>query len=245
MKETFPGSEPTKATYYELLGISRSATPEEIRAAFRKLAMQWHPDRNPNNPEAEERFKEISEANNILSDENKRKLYDRALSTETPGYSSFQRSPGPKENTSRENIYDGSQPGSGSSTGNTADGSTFETMRRHREEAWSARNARRGASRTKDIPSSADMEEAYHMNLSQNEAANEDIERYKTENPILYRELLHFQEMQRSGTWDEWSRQYGRSPTRNPADSSGESNAKRLEEQKTLERLRREILSDE
>ncbi len=60
-----------------MLGVTRTATETEIKSAYRKLAMQHHPDRNPNNPEAEERFKECSEAYAVLADEEKRRLYDR------------------------------------------------------------------------------------------------------------------------------------------------------------------------
>src|SRR5258708_941556 len=62
--------------YYEVLGITRTATPEEIKKAFRRLAMQYHPDRNKE-PEAETRFKEINEAFEVLSDPEKRSAYDR------------------------------------------------------------------------------------------------------------------------------------------------------------------------
>lgn len=67
----------SKKDYYQLLGVSRSASADEIKKAYRKLAMQYHPDKNPNNKKAEERFKEISEANEVLSDEQKRQSYDQ------------------------------------------------------------------------------------------------------------------------------------------------------------------------
>src|SRR5579872_281427 len=63
--------------YYGVLGIKKNATQEEIRKAFRKLARKYHPDVNPGDKTAEEKFKEISEANDVLSDEKKRKIYDQ------------------------------------------------------------------------------------------------------------------------------------------------------------------------
>jgi DnaJ-class molecular chaperone len=63
--------------YYEVLGVSRSATKKDIQSAFRKLARKLHPDVNPGDQDAERRFKEISEAHDVLSDPEKRKLYDR------------------------------------------------------------------------------------------------------------------------------------------------------------------------
>lgn len=66
-----------KRDYYEVLGVQRGASEQEIKSAYRKLAMQYHPDRNPDNPEAEEKFKECSEAYAVLADSEKRNLYDR------------------------------------------------------------------------------------------------------------------------------------------------------------------------
>src|SRR6266700_5291684 len=62
--------------YYKTLGVSKNATEKEIRQAYRKLARQYHPDVNPDNKDAEEKFKEINEANEVLSDPEKRKKYD-------------------------------------------------------------------------------------------------------------------------------------------------------------------------
>lgn len=62
--------------YYKILGVEKSATTDEIKKAYRKLAMKYHPDRNPDDKAAEEKFKEITEANEVLSDPDKRKKYD-------------------------------------------------------------------------------------------------------------------------------------------------------------------------
>ncbi len=67
----------SKRDFYEVLGVSRSATNDEIKAAYRKLALKYHPDRNPGNKEAEEQFKEAAEAYEILSDAQKRQTYDQ------------------------------------------------------------------------------------------------------------------------------------------------------------------------
>ncbi|MGH9435248.1 MAG: DnaJ domain-containing protein, partial [Terriglobia bacterium] len=67
----------TQKDYYKALGVDREAKPEAIRKAYRRLARKYHPDLNPGNKAAEEKFKEISEAYEILSDEKKRKVYDQ------------------------------------------------------------------------------------------------------------------------------------------------------------------------
>ena len=67
----------TKRDYYEVLGVAKTADGKTLKSAYRRLAMEYHPDRNPDNPEAEAKFKELSEAYSVLSDEQKRAAYDR------------------------------------------------------------------------------------------------------------------------------------------------------------------------
>ena len=66
-----------KRDYYEVLGLQKGASPEDIKKAYRKAAMKYHPDRNPGDKEAEEKFKEVGEAYEVLSDDDKRARYDQ------------------------------------------------------------------------------------------------------------------------------------------------------------------------
>src|SRR6187551_2877628 len=66
-----------KRCYYEVLGVQKTATEADMKVSYRKLAMQWHPDRNPGDKDCEHKFKEINEAYEILKDEQKRAAYDR------------------------------------------------------------------------------------------------------------------------------------------------------------------------
>src|ERR671923_1178305 len=66
-----------KRDYYEILGVARTATEQEIKSSYRKLALKYHPDRNPGDKESEERFKEAAEAYAVLIDTDKRHMYDR------------------------------------------------------------------------------------------------------------------------------------------------------------------------
>ena len=66
-----------KRDYYEVLGVERSASAEEVKRSYRKLAVKFHPDKNPDDPHAEEKFKELGEAYDVLMDADKRAAYDR------------------------------------------------------------------------------------------------------------------------------------------------------------------------
>src|ERR1700743_916399 len=89
---------------YATLGVKKTATQEEIRKAFRKAARKYHPDVNPGDKKAEEKFKEISEANEVLSDEKKRKVYDQL------GFYSDQIDPAQAEAYARQQAAGGGGP---------------------------------------------------------------------------------------------------------------------------------------
>ncbi|MGC2639539.1 MAG: J domain-containing protein [Acidobacteriaceae bacterium] len=106
--------------YYATLGVKKAATAEEIRKAFRKLARKYHPDVNPNDKKAEEKFKEISEANDVLSDEKKRKIYDQF------GFYSDQIDPAAAEAAARAGAGQGGFGGGGFGQGGQGQGVPFD-----------------------------------------------------------------------------------------------------------------------
>lgn len=89
-----------KRDYYEVLGVGRNATADEIKKAYRKLAIQYHPDKNPGNKEAEEKFKEAAEAYSVLSDADKKAKYDRF------GHAGLGDNPGPDFSGGFGNLND-------------------------------------------------------------------------------------------------------------------------------------------
>ena len=95
-----------KQDYYEILGIKRDAKPDEIKKAYRRLARKYHPDVNPGDKAAEERFKLMSEAHDVLSDPKKRSVYDR--------FGQYS-----------ENLADAAARGAGPSSGRTSPGFDF------------------------------------------------------------------------------------------------------------------------
>jgi curved DNA-binding protein len=95
--------------YYKILGVERSATQDEIKSVYRKLAKKYHPDKNPGDKQAEEKFKEINEANDVLSDPEKKARYDQISNS----YSSWQQAGGAPGSFRWEDLYGSSNRSGG------------------------------------------------------------------------------------------------------------------------------------
>ncbi len=135
----------TKRDYYEVLGIDKSASKDEIKKAYRKLAMKYHPDRNPDDKDAEEKFKEAAEAYEILSHDDKRAKYDRFGHSGFQGQSDFHGFNDVNDIFSHfSDIFGGSFGGSAGGGG----GSIFDEF----FGGGQARSSQRGRARASGIP---------------------------------------------------------------------------------------------
>lgn len=121
-----------KEDYYQILGVKRDAKPEEIKKAYRRLARKFHPDVNPNDKSAEERFKSITEAHDVLSDEKKRAVYDR--------FGQYS-----------DNLADSAARGGGAGRGAGAGGFDFSGFEWNNATAGGGANAGAGGSSFRDI----------------------------------------------------------------------------------------------
>jgi curved DNA-binding protein len=110
--------------YYKVLGVSKKATEKEIKSAYRKLARKYHPDLNPNNKEAEKKFKQLNEANEVLSDPEKRKKYDE-FGKDWKHADEFKKAR-EQQKQQRSQYNTGSQSGQGDFSGDFSD--FFESM---------------------------------------------------------------------------------------------------------------------
>ena len=123
--------------YYNLLGVSKDASQDEIRKAFRKLAVKYHPDKNPDDPSAEEKFKEMNEAYTVLSDEEKRKFYDAYGTTDgRPSFSgrtttNFDPSQAGDFSDFFQSLFGGTFSSGGFSGGGFSGGSPFSNFQGH------------------------------------------------------------------------------------------------------------------
>ena len=123
----------TKQDYYELLGVSRKATAKEIRASFRKLARKYHPDLNPGDKSAEEKFKQLQEAYDVLSDTKKRQMYDQ-VGFYSDNYQAGGPPPGHETSGGAPNVnfdfggFDFGGGGGGSAPGSVGGGASFRDL---------------------------------------------------------------------------------------------------------------------
>src|SRR4051794_15616891 len=167
-----------KRDYYEVLGIKRNATQDEIRRAHRKLVRQYHPDVNRNNPQMGEKFKEVQEAYDVLSDETKRKIYDQ-FGHAGPGqqmgggadpFEQFRRSQG-RPGGARTYTWQGGDPGGATvedfDLGGEGMGSIFEQL--FGAGRTGGRRAPGGARARAEVPKGADVE--YPVALTFEQAA--------------------------------------------------------------------------
>ena len=89
-----------KKDYYDVLGVNKNASPNELKSAYRKLAVKYHPDKNPGDKSAEDKFKEASEAYGVLSDKSKKENYDNF------GHAAFENGGGDDTGKKDENVVD-------------------------------------------------------------------------------------------------------------------------------------------
>lgn len=166
--------------YYKILGVERSASADEIKKAFRKLAVKYHPDKNPGNKAAEEKFKEINEANEVLSDAGKRKKYDE-LST---NWNSYQQRGGQGQGNDFDwNRWRSSQAGDGFEGGEEMfGGGNFSDFFESIFGGGGFQSGSRGGSRSPrkggDYKTETDitLEEAYHGTTRRIAVNNETLE---------------------------------------------------------------------
>ena len=120
-----------KRDFYDVLGVARGASKDDLKRAYRKLAMQYHPDRNPGDEDAEQRFKELNEAYDVLKDDDKKAAYDRFVtqhsSPEAPGRGVPAAASAAASRTSSRRCSESSWAGPGGAAAAPVAGRTFAT----------------------------------------------------------------------------------------------------------------------